>query len=106
MFLHFKDHLRYRLPLTAPGLWANLYGRCIALHSCVFLYFCGAETDTPVRHAAPRLHQSDGGDALGQEAAGHLLQSGLLWTGEPLAAVADASQQFTAAKARLASVAH
>lgn len=41
-----------------------------------------SETGPPVRHAASRLQQSDGGHAHGQEAARHLLQSGFLRPGE------------------------
>lgn len=41
-----------------------------------------SETGPPVRHAAPRLQQGDGGHAHGEEAARHLLQSGFLRSGE------------------------
>lgn len=48
----------------------------------LMLFVVKTETDTLVRHFAPCLHQSDGSDAYWQKAAGYILPSGLLRTGE------------------------
>lgn len=46
------------------------------------VFLNSTETGSPVRHAPSCLQQSDRGHAHGQEAAGHIFQSGFLWSGE------------------------
>lgn len=48
-----------------------------------WVLFCFPEASPPVRYSAPGLQQGDRGHALGPQAPGHLLPSGLLRAGEP-----------------------
>lgn len=49
-----------------------------------WVLFCFPEASPSVRYSPPGLQQGDRGHALGPQAPGHLLPSGLLRAGEPL----------------------